>query len=106
MELLRKECEIRECVSFWTLIVKMEHVVDNIVIYCLFKYHIGTSFCRIVSRRRMFLFSTKGMAFGRNSNLLRRWRGPRLTRQLLHHGRHSTADPVAFSVWQSLCSRQ
>ena len=58
MELLRKKCEIREYVSFWTLIVKTEHVVDSIVVCCPFKYHTDTSFCRIVSCRPLFTFDT------------------------------------------------
>jgi hypothetical protein len=103
MKFLKKKCEIEECVSIWTLIVEMEHVVDIIVIYCLLKYHTDTSFCRSISCLRMCSFGTDGPVFSRKSSLLKRWRDPRLRRQLVRHRRHSTAYP-SRSAYGRVCA--
>ena len=103
VKLLRKECEIEECVSIWTLIVKIEHFLDNIVICCLLKYHTGTSFCRSIACRRMCSFGTDSLVFSRNSSLLRQWRDPRFTRQVFHYCWHSTPYPSG-SAYGRVCA--
>jgi len=41
----------------------------------------------------MFLFDTDGLAFSRNSCLLRQWRDPRFLRQMSRSGRHGMPRP-------------